>query len=83
MTSLPTIHLNGTSREMLLEGYDAAYRKLLKFRRAFREIEFNARDYYVAEPEAWSDARQEREKMLNKISELIDYLEEHLVHLAE
>jgi uncharacterized protein YutD len=83
MTSLPTIHLNGTSREMLLEGYDAAYRKLLKFRRAFQEIEFNARDYYVVEPEAWSDARQEREKMLNKISELTDYLEEHLVHLAE
>jgi hypothetical protein len=83
MTSLPTIHLNGTSREMLLEGYDAAYRKLLKFRRAFREIEFNARDYYVAEPDAWSEACQEREEMQNKINCVIDYLEAHLVHLAE
>jgi hypothetical protein len=83
MTTLPIIHLNGTSREMLLEGYDAAYRKLLKFRRAFREIEFNARDYYVAEPDAWSKARQEREEMQNKINCVIDYLEAHLVHLAE
>ena len=83
MSSLPTIHLNGTSREMLLEGYDAAYRKLLKFRCAFREIEFNARDYYVGEPDAWNNACKEREKMLNNIYQLIDYLEEHLIHLAE
>lgn len=83
MSYLPTIHLNGTSREMLLEGYDAAYRKLLKFRSAFREIEFNARDYYVGEPDAWNNARKEREKMLNNIHQLVDYLEEHLVHLAE
>lgn len=83
MSSLPTIHLNGTSREMLLEGYDAAYRKLLKFRHAFREIEFNARDYYVGEPDAWNNACKEREKMLNNIHQLVDYLEEHLIHLAE
>lgn len=83
MSTLPTIHLNGTSREMLLEGYDAAYRKLLKFRRAFREIEFNARDYYVAEPEAWGNACEERQKMSTYINNLIDYLEEHIVHLTE
>lgn len=83
MTSLPTIHLNGTGRKTLLEGYETAYRKLLKFRQAFRAIEFNARDYYVAEPDAWDNACKEREKMLNNIYQLIDYLEEHLVHLAE
>jgi len=83
MTTLPTIHLNGTSREMLLEGYDAAYRKLIKFKHAFRAIEFNARDYYVAETNAWSNACEEREKMVNNISELLDYFEAHLIHLAE
>lgn len=83
MTTLPTIHLNGTGREMLLEDYDAAYRKLLKFRCAFRKIEFNARDYYVAEPDAWSKACGERQEMLTHINHLIDYLEAHLSHLAE
>jgi len=83
VSTLPTIHLNGTSREVLLEDYDAAYRKLLKFSCVFRKIEFNARDYYVAEPDAWSKACEERQEMLTHINRLIDYLEEHIVHLTE
>ena len=30
MSTLPTVHLNGTSREMLIEGYETAYRKLIR-----------------------------------------------------
>jgi hypothetical protein len=83
MSTLPTVHLNGTSCEMLIEGYETAYRKLIKFKHAFNTLEFNARDYYVAEPDAWSKACDEREKMMNNVKELLEYFEAHLIHLAD
>lgn len=46
-TIFPTIHLNGTSREMLSEGYFKAWRELNNAIAAFNAIEFNCRDYYV------------------------------------
>lgn len=82
MTPLPTIHLNGTGRQTLLDDYSAAYHKLIEFRDAFRSIEFNARDYYVQSNTAFAEARQERDIMEHKIGALAQYLEDHLIHLA-
>lgn len=79
---LPTVHLNGTSRQTLINDYNAAYRKLIEFRDAFRSIEFNARDYYVQSNTAFAGARQERDVMEHKIAALMQYLEDHLLHLA-
>lgn len=81
--TLPTVHLNGTSRKMLADDYGTAYRALIQAREAFAAIEFNARDYYVAGPDAFSRARTERDCALQKFSQLIDYLEAHLIHLGE
>lgn len=81
-TTLPTIHLNGTGRQTLLNNYNAAYRKLIEFRDAFCSIEFNARDYYVQSSTAFSTARTERDIMLHKIGALMEYLEAHLIHLG-
>lgn len=81
--TLPTIHLNGTGRTKLLADYHAAYVKLNEFKEAFRSIEFNARDYYVAGPSAWPCARTDRDIMEHKISRLMEYLEAHLLHLSE
>lgn len=79
---LPTIHLNGTSRDALLEEYNEAYKKLIEFKEAFRAITLNARDYYVQSNTAFYSARTERDLMEHRIGALMQYLEAHLLHLA-
>jgi hypothetical protein len=80
---LPSVHLNGTGRTMLLDGYKEAYEKLQEFKDSFHTIEFNARDYYVQSPTAFSEARTQRDSQLNAVRRLMEYLEAHLTHLAE
>ena len=81
--TLPTVHLNGTSRQMLSEGYGNAYRALQNAIRAFNEIEHNARDYYVAGPGAWPQATTQRDVMRQHLRSVQEYLEAHLIHLGE
>lgn len=81
MTTLPTIHLNGTGRATLLRDYHKAYEKLIEFRDSFIAIEFNARDYYVQSDDAFFHARHERDVALTQIGALIEYLEAHLTHI--
>lgn len=56
--TLPSIHLNGTSKEMLFRGYDAVEGAFLELESAINQVEFNARDYYVREG-AWQKAQAE------------------------
>ena len=81
--TLPTVHLNGTSRATLSEGYFNAYRALQDAIRAFNEIEINARDYYVAGPGAWPQATTQRDVMRSHLRSVQEYLEAHLIHLGE
>lgn len=81
--TLPTVHLNGTSRKMLAEGYQAAYTKLQETLRAFQSIEFNARDYYVQDDDAYRIAVHQRGVAFQKLCDARDYLEAHLIHLGE
>lgn len=85
MTDLvtPSVHLNGTSRAMLTEGYQAAYAKLQETLRAFQAIEFNARDYYVQGDDAYRTAVQQRGAAFQQLCNARDYLEAHLIHLGE
>ena len=81
--TLPTIHLNGTGRKMLTEGYQSAYVAVQAAIRAFNEIEFNARDYYVQSDGAWSAASTERVCAAAHLLQVRNYLEAHLIHLGE
>lgn len=81
--TLPTVHLNGTGRKMLAEGYQRAYVAVQDAIRAFNEIEFNARDYYVQSDGAWPQARTERDCAGTHLHAVRDYLEAHLIHLGE
>jgi hypothetical protein len=81
--TLPTIHLNGTGRKMLTEGYQNAYVAVQAAIRAFNEIEFNARDYYVQPEGAWPAARTERDCAAAHLRHALVYLEAHLIHLGE
>lgn len=78
---LPTLHSNGTSQKMLADGYDLAADKLYDFAKAWGAIEFNARDYYVQGPDAWTAALEEREAVNAKIREIKNYLDGMREHL--
>lgn len=82
-TVFPTVHLNGTSRKMLSEGYFAAWNRLNEAITAFNAVEFNQRDYYVQPDGAWQQATTERNEAARKLHEVHKYLETHLIHLGE
>ena len=70
----PTVHMNGTSHKDLTEGYEKADDALRDFIEAFGGIEFNARDYYVQGPETYTQAREERMAINQKLRDIQDYL---------
>lgn len=78
---LPLVHLNGTRKKTLLDGYDQAADKLHDFIEAWGGIEFNARDYYPNGPEAWTAARDARDEMNRHIRAVREYLDAHREHL--
>ncbi len=79
--TLPTIHLNGTGPDTLLEGYLGAYRALDAADAALRSVEFNARDYYVQGPSAFQAAQAERLQQfeaINKVKRELMRIIEHV-----
>ncbi len=81
--TLPTIHMNGTGIATLVETYEAAAHALDDFIGAWGQTEFNARDYYPQEPEAWNRAVAQREAMSARIREVRDYLAKHREHFSD
>lgn len=81
MSTLPTIHSNGTGVQTLRAGYDAAADALHVFVEAWGQIEFNARDYYIQGPDAYTAARDERDAMNAKIRDVRTYLDTIREHL--
>jgi hypothetical protein len=79
----PTVHLNGTSAKDLWEGYEAAYNAILAAQEALGKIEFNARDYYVQDSEAYSKARDHRIEQCKAIAQVEEYLLQHLISLQD
>ncbi len=64
---LPTIHLNGTSVEALMEANDKAYQALGLAFSDLRQAAPNGRDYYTQGPEALGKAVEEHEARLRAI----------------
>jgi len=71
----PTVHLNGTSRQALLEGYVAAARAVREAMEAVQAAAPNARDYYVQGPAEWGLAQKEHRARLEKLEEVRAELE--------
>ena len=77
---LPSIHMNGTSRENLLEGYCDAITAIDYAMDAIRQAGPNGRDYYPQGPNAMAQAGDEhliRLQKLTKIREELNTLAEH------
>ena len=68
---LPTIHLNGTSPEVLFEAYSDMANALASAIQQMEALPFNARDYYPQEigsssPTVWNQAVAEmRERIVS------------------
>jgi hypothetical protein len=80
---LPTVHLNGTSRGMLLDGYNKILDAIYEVNDASNECEFHSRDYYVEDDESWPKALEERQRHLNNLHAFKQHILEHLMHLHE
>ena len=90
---LPTIHLNGTPRDRLLEGNTTILGAIIDLKEAIQSCEFHGRDYYVQDNDpamdafnddnAFSRAYNERQKHLQAIADMERYFMNHVEHLIE
>ena len=77
----PTVHLNGTGYKDLWSGYEAAYEAVRAAQEALGKIEFNARDYYVQDADAFTKARDHRYEQCKALAQVEEYLLQHLLSL--
>lgn len=80
---LPTIHLNGTSAKSLTEDYTQARRAIQEAMNALQAVDFNARDYYVQGPAAWTAAVQQRHDVYEHLSAAFNAMHEHETHCSQ
>ena len=77
MTTLPKININGTSAGAIYDEYSEAYRLLTRAERCIREsVTCHPRDFQLNEVGDYDKARQERETVVRKLDESIEYLEQ-------
>jgi hypothetical protein len=79
---VPTIHLNGTGRAMLVADYNDAWRGLQKARETLARVEFHARDYYPQGDDAWQQARAQRDRQFDDLNRIQQELEAVLLHIS-
>jgi hypothetical protein len=79
----PTVHLNGTGYKDLWNGYEAAYEAVRAAQEALGKIEFNARDYYVQDADAFTKARDHRYEQCKALAQVEEYLLQHLQSLRD
>lgn len=73
--TLPTIHLNGTSKQSLIDGYCDAYDALNNAYEVLKQTAPNGRDFYPQGPEAFKAADNEHMARLRKIDEVLKELQ--------
>ncbi len=73
--------MNGTGYKDLWNGYEAAYEAVRAAQEALGKIEFNARDYYVQDADAFTKARDHRYEQCKALANVEEYLLQHLLSL--
>lgn len=79
----PTIHLNGTSREALHEGYRVAYDAVSDALAAVRRTHPNGRDYYPQDKANLITALAEHYRREGVLEKVLAELEELCLHTVE
>lgn len=72
----PTIHLNGTSAESLIDDLMKAYSAIERATDALRRATPNGRDYYPQGAEAINVARDEHVSRLRRLRDVQDEIEQ-------
>lgn len=72
----PTVHLNGTSRESLIEALCEASNKLDEAYRAIKQTAPNGRDWYPQGPDALKQATSEHMARLARVDAVKDEIDE-------
>ena len=83
MTTIPTIHLNGTGFTTLRDEYAAAYDAIGKAIDALAATTMNGRDFYPQGPGAYYQARDERQAALDKLHKAKEYVGEVLTGICD
>jgi hypothetical protein len=83
MTTIPTLHLNGTGKTTLRDEYAAAYDALTKALEAFASTTCNGRDFYPQGPDAYYQARDERSEAFGHIEAARKYVGEVLMGICD
>ena len=71
MMMVPTVHLNGTSREALLEQYTKAHNALEVGLNALCAAAPNGRDYYPQGPDAFAKAQAEHSALVTQVAKAV------------
>jgi hypothetical protein len=71
----PTIHLNGTRKTELGDGYEAAYNALQLAYDAIKQTSPNGRDYYTQDPSAWGKADRQHFERLKRVHDVMKEFE--------
>lgn len=64
---IPTIHLNGTSAQSLMDDLENAHEKIREAIQALSQCAPNGRDYYVQESGALVVAQEEHQARMSKL----------------
>ena len=86
---LPTVHMNGTGKKMLLKGNEGIIRAINGLKEAIQNCEFHGRDYYVHPLDdtviggAYGLAADERQKHLQAIADFEAYILKHYDHISQ
>lgn len=73
--AVPTVHLNGTSRAALVDGYSKAYAALKAARDALAATAPNGRDYYPQGPDAIREATKQHAARMKRLVEVENEIE--------
>lgn len=83
MATIPTVHLNGTSFTDLRDGYSAAYDAIDAAIDALANAELNGRDFYPQGPDAYYQARKERDAAFDQLRAAQQYVGEMLMGICD
>ncbi len=80
MTTLPTIHLNGTGADTLEREYRAVRKAVAAAAEALAAATCNARDFYPQHAWDWRAAQAERAEAFRLLRQVWDYAEAWELH---
>lgn len=83
VTTIPTIHLNGTGYATLRDEYTAAYDAIGKAVDALVAATSNARDFYPQGVDAYYKHRDERAEAFEKLREAQRYVGDVLMGICD